>query len=176
MSIRYLKSIFESASGASENNGDWDSAERQLNTELPDDYKVYINNFGSAYVDKFLTIYNPFSQNPNLNLIEQTKIILEDYRWLQAQGNEQIPFPLFPDKDGLLPFGTTDNGDVLFWKTSGEPNQWTIVVNASRESLYDRFDENMTDFLTKILRRELVCAIFPADFPSSSPTIENAVR
>lgn len=172
MSINYLQSIFREAERFTENSGNWNNVEQSLNTKLPDDYKKFTDTFGSVYIDEFIGVLNPFSSNPNLDLVAQAKIILDDYRWLHEQGNEEPKYPYFPEKGGLLPFGTTDNGDVLFWKTAGQPNEWTVVVNAAREAEYDEFDENMTNFLSNILQGKLISTVFPNGFPSQSPTIE----
>lgn len=168
MSIVYLRNILKESEQVVENSGNWSKVEQELGIELPVDYERFIKTFGSVYIDEFIVILNPFSSNPNLDLTARGKVILEAYGSFE---NEESKYPYFPEKGGLLPFGMTDNGDVLFWKTEGKPHEWTIVVNASREALYDEFDENITSFLTRILKRELVCAIFPQDFPSESPEI-----
>jgi hypothetical protein len=58
-------------------------------------------------------------------------------------------------KNGLLPWGGTDNGDELYWEVND--NAWKIVVYASRELEALEYDMTMTEFLCKILNREIEC-------------------
>ena len=81
---------------------------------------------------------------------------------------ETIPYELFPNEDGILPFGITDNGDVLFWQTSKEQDNWKIIVNEVRSPDWEAFEMSMTKFLLEILSRRLVCKFFPAIFPGTS--------
>ena len=146
---------------------EWMAVENRLGTSLPDDYKAFIEVFGSGTIDSFLWVLNPFSSNPNLNLEHQIKIQADVLEELASYG-EAIPFKSFPEKDGILPFAMSDNGDVLYWQTSDDPAQWKVVANESRGPDWAQFDLSMTDFLAQILKRQLVCTIFPDSFPSLS--------
>jgi hypothetical protein len=43
-----------------------------------------------------------------------------------VNGRDNIPFADFPTHGGLLPFGGTDNGDIVSWITGGAPDEWDV--------------------------------------------------
>jgi hypothetical protein len=146
----------------------WEDLEKRIETTLPGDYKDFIETFGSGAIDNFIWVFNPFSKNPNLNLEQQfqtkTKILAE----LQTYG-EDVPYQAFPKQDGIFPFAVSDNGDVLYWRTTADPQQWKVIVNEARGPDWEAFDLSMTEFLGAILSRRLICNIFPDDFPRDAP-------
>jgi len=142
----------------------WQRIEESLSTALPNDYKKYINRFGSGSIGRFLWPFNPFSRNENLNLIEQVKIRLNALQVLKDRFSEKHPYPLYPEMGGLLPWGATDNGDVLFWLTDGKPDDWIVVINESRGPKFEKFEETTTSFLSKLITGDIVSNIIPNDF------------
>jgi hypothetical protein len=143
----------------------WTNVKESLGTELPTDYKEYINTFGTGSIGAFLWPYNPFSNNENLNLITRSKLILEAMSVIKERfGDTEVPYPLFPEPEGLLPWGVTDNGDSLFWLTAGNTDEWPVVINESRGPFFERFEEPMTDFLAKLISGEISSEVIPSDF------------
>jgi hypothetical protein len=147
---------------------EWPQIEAQLGTSLPADYKDFVSLYGTGKIDNFLWIFNPSSQNENINLATQFRVQLSALSELQAYG-EVLPYKLFPEPDGVFPFAITDNGDVLYWKTSGSPDTWTVLVNEARSPDWEAFDLVMTVFLSKVLSRQIHPRAFPNVFPSSAP-------
>lgn len=145
----------------------WQTFQNSIGLELPQDYKDFIQRYGTGCIDSFVWIFNPFSRNEHLNLKDQMTEILDTLRMLKY---DQPAFPLFPERGGLLPCGATDNGDTIFWITSGEPAHWRIAVHESRGPQWENYAFSLTDFLAKILSKDIICPIFPEDFPSDSPT------
>ena len=136
---------------------------------LPEDYKDFIKTYGSGSIDNFMWICNPAANNPFLNLYIQIKAYLNSLQRVYGIGTVLDQYKLYPESNGLLPFGGNDNGDLLLWKTHGHPNEWNIVVLESRMGEVEEFNENMACFLCSILSRKKTCKIFPDDFPSSAP-------
>ena len=155
---------------------DWLEIERKIGTALPCDYKRFIESYGSGRIDDFLSILNPFSANKYLNLFFQFETQLASLSELKATGSEIVPFDLFPMPGGLLPFGITDNGDVLYWVTVGQPDVWTVAINASRSPDWRYFAVGMVAFLWKTLTRQELCEVFPDDFPSDTPLFFQTIR
>ncbi|USA45403.1 SMI1/KNR4 family protein [Acinetobacter sp. C26M] len=153
------------------NNQLWDTIESKLGLVIPNDYKEFIQIYGSGSIDSFLTIFNPFSENININLIDQLYVQSEVYKDLKSYG-EEVPYDFFPLKNGILPFGMTDNGDVLFWQVNDLPKEWNVIINEARSSNWDVLKISMTDFLLGILQRKVVCNFFPSTFPSKEPSFE----
>jgi hypothetical protein len=152
---------------------EWSTYEGKLGTGFPDDYKRHVERYGSGGFDQFIWIFNPKAKSSYFNLMDQASRILAGEKELREKhGASEVPFRLFPEFGGLLPFGITDNGDTLFWKTGGDSNRWTVVVNTVRTARYEEFGRNMTDFLVGVLSGELKCKAFPEDVPSAAPTFD----
>lgn len=145
---------------------DWVRTESELG-ELPSDYKWFLSTYGTGCIDGFLWVFNPAAANSNLNLLVQVEGQLAALRFLQTS-RELKTYPLFPEEGGLLPIAVTDNGDVVHWLTGGKGNEWRIMVNAAREATYEEHGCGLTEFILKVLTREMTSTIFPSDFPTGS--------
>jgi hypothetical protein len=148
---------------------DWPSIEEALGTALPQDYKDFINEYGSGYLGEFVWIFNPFSSSQHINLLATVSRHLPMLRSLvnQARGSaseERHPYVIWPEENGLLPWGKTDNGDELFWQTTGHPDQWTIVAVENRGPDIDRYEGSMTGFLAGIISGEVKSKVVPKSY------------
>src|SRR5579872_4898090 len=112
----------------------WGSVEEQLKMRLPQDYKQFIEVFGTRKIGDFIGILNPFSENEFVNLIKSSKGFLEADEVLRKKHPKDYVYDFYPEQGGPFPFGVTDNGDVLYWKTEGEPDRWPVVIFDPRES------------------------------------------
>lgn len=153
----------------------WACIEKRLGTTLPEDYKEYINLYGSGAIANFLWILNPFSSNENINFEFQMDRQSEVLKALESLG-EKVPYKPFPCPGGILPFGITDNGDVIFWETLGNPNDWSIVINSSRAPDWDGFNMSMSRFLKALLTKEVTSEIFPKNFPGVTPNFRSGAQ
>lgn len=173
MAILHLTSIVPPPSNPSEVpvQNSWKAIEQRLEVSFPDDYKEFIETYGSGRIGQFLWIFNPFSGNENINLERQIGTQANVLSELQSYG-EIIPYKSFPEREGILPFGMTDNGDVLFWLTKGDPNEWGVIVNEARSPAWEIFDLSMSRFLAGILQKKVICNIFPKSFPDLPITFE----
>jgi hypothetical protein len=112
------------------NSGDWPAVEAKLGTKLPDDYKAFIDNYGSgmignvvrgsAYGMTLIHILNDF--DPAYSLSPMVDAVRESYEQVASGGTFPVPYPLHPDRDGLLVWAVTANGDYIHWLTKGHPN------------------------------------------------------
>jgi hypothetical protein len=171
MSIDRLKTVLKVPSHplAVGNADRWQSVEREVGGILPADYKEFILTYGSGCIDGFLWIYDPFSANKNLNLLSQAKAVLHSFEIRRDEFGEKLPFPLFPASDGVFPWGSTDNGDHLFWRFVDGRFQSPLVVVESRGPERQEYDLSMTTFLAEMLTRKISVKVFPPEFPSNTP-------
>lgn len=145
--------------------GDWTSAEATIGATLPRDYQSLITRYGTGGFDGFLWILSPFAENRYMNLISIGR------QWIDAMDNAQrgwLPVPnlkLFPERDGMYPWATTDNGDVLCWLFDGTGFCNRIVVWAARETEWEVFESATVNFLTDLLTGRIKSQAFPDDFP-----------
>ena len=174
MSIDKLVAVLPPPASPRETRGDWAAVEAELGTPLPRDYKAYIETYGTGSINHFLWPCSPFSANPNLRLQDEIRDQLEGLRGTREKFPDMWPIPLFPEKGGFLPWGKTDNGDVLHWVTEGAPDEWTVAVTAARDPEFELHPCDMTEFLAGILTRKIVCRVFPAKFPKGDPVFEPA--
>jgi len=144
---------------------DWAVTEAELGTCLPCDYKEFISLYGTGYIDNFLAIFSPASKNKFINIVERSKSDLEGLRDLRISYPSQYHFERYPASGGLLGFGTTDNGEILYWRTSGPPDDWNVVVYEARGPEYFEYSGNMMSFLIELLSRTIRVPVLPADFP-----------
>jgi hypothetical protein len=135
---------------------------------------AYIDAYGTGCLDDFIWVLNPFSANSNLNLLTRGEAALSTLRELHASGIRKVPYPIHPAAGGLLPWGITDNGNVLYWLTTGAPDGWPVVLSAVRDGRTERYPCGMATFLVKLLTGEVVSHLLPGDFPGEAPSFSPA--
>lgn len=160
MTLGKLQDILAIPENPRDNRGDWSKVEADLGVALPNDYKEFIERYGSIYIADFLMLLNPFSASEQNNLLRKQAACSEMYQALKQSG-EEIPYEFFPTNEGLIVVGLTDNGDMIFWKT--QPREWTIVVNEGRGPDWFEFNGSVTEFIEGLISGSINCDIFPDD-------------
>ena len=161
-----LLTLLEKPAGPVANQGDWEAAEAELKTALPEDFKWFIGQYGSGQMGD-MYICSPLATKPGYKLCEYHDSVIRAYQDLSADGGDEIPYPMFPDVGGLLSWGSTGNGDYLHWLTKGDPADWTIVALAFGEVEFLEYDGNFVEFLVDVLTGRLTWAMFPRVFYDS---------
>ena len=136
--------------------GPWGPIEADLGLTLPADYKDFVRLYGHGHFLGFLGVNVPATANRYVHLTFSALMICNAHR-----GADGLPYPLWPEPGGLLPFGSTDNGDYLCWLTGGRPEEWSIVVWGRAFDHFQAFACDMTSFLAGLATG----AIQPEDFP-----------
>lgn len=113
-------------------DGDWARCQ-DLFQSPPPDYRRFLQVYGTGIIDGFLYILNPASANRYLNLVRHGEEVLAAFREMRSNFPTSFDMPLFPEADGYLPYGVTDNGDTLFWVTRGPAVAWATAVMGARE-------------------------------------------
>jgi len=126
----------------------WKRVEQLLETTLPHDYKTFVELYGNGLICGAIRIHNPFS-----GYGDWFEAVLGMYRKMR----EVFPYSLYPELNGLLPFGGTKNGGLhLMWQTTGaNPDNWSVVLVNCDDFTVDALNCNMTDFLLKVATREI---------------------
>lgn len=165
-SLDLLKMIAPPTASPCETGGEqgWTEAERILGLALPRDYKRLIAAYGTGSFDDFLWVLNPFAGNRFLNLMGRKDMTLDAYESAWELIPEQRSFLAHLRAGDLLAWGITDNGDEMYWRTSGAPDGWPTVLYESRGPLYEVHELPVTGFLARLLTGELQTEVFPADF------------
>ncbi len=148
---------------------DWGAIDARLGFVTPPDYREIVETYGSGKFDDFLMVLMPQDSNVHLDLWSQIsgwrdalRMSVDSERLLGVPP-AVVPYPI----ESLTACAYTDNGDVIYWLTSGsaDPNEWPVVIQATRDNEWDEFDGSLLEFLTSVFSRTYVCPIFPDDFP-----------
>jgi hypothetical protein len=140
--------------------GPWEPIEAELGTSLPQDYKDFARIYGRGYFMEFLGINIPRSKNPNTRFEVQVRRVCESFAdWR----DDELPYPLWPHPEGLVPFGGTDDGDSLFWLARGAPDDWRVVVWDRGMQEFEALDCGLTDFLAGLATGRVAPKEFPDD-------------
>jgi hypothetical protein len=127
-----------------------------LGVALPQDLYDFGLRYGSGMFGDAIRVYNPFGAN----YLACVRMVGDCYRDLKsAEGDEFIPYDIFPTSPGLLAWGDEVNGNVLFWLTQGEPNDWPIILFSRHDGSFERWDMPLTTFLAKVFKAEVDCVL-----------------
>ena len=143
----------------------WREVEFLLGITLPQDYKQFINTYGTVAFYNFFAPVSPFDNGikviPDNNLIQWVSEGIETYKMVQEGFPEECHYPTFPEPGGLLPFAGDEHGGTHFWLTSGEPDEWIIVLGRSDFVDFEEHQTSLTGFLVGWLSGEIVPRLFP---------------
>ncbi len=127
---------------------DWARAEAEIGTALPADYKEFVYWFGPGTFDDYLHVCVPGIANGNVELADFLRQETEILQGRADKSGTPEPFPVFPEARGLLPWGGTSNGDILYWQVdSSDPDSWKVVGRPGRGADYGRFSGTFGDFI-----------------------------
>lgn len=124
---------------------------------FPSDLLRFVDTYGSGYFNDgsiFLSVLNPYEddycakQNCGLELLREFK---------QSEGDEYIPYRVYPDEPGLLLWGYADTRKHFFWLTDGEPSSWPVIVMYDIE-IFTEFDMPMLIFLERLMCGDIDCS------------------
>lgn len=138
---------------------------KRLGVDLPDDYYRIIETYGTGCFGNNLTLFNPYAQNPNLNLFQQiiewgdgyntmktefgSEMTIRKYSSYNSEICEGFPFDWYPEKNGLILWGWIEGGGFSFHWLPNDGN-WSIVVYDDSDG-YKIFDMGIAEFIYKLL-------------------------
>jgi hypothetical protein len=127
--------------------GDWFAVEAALGLALPSDFKTLLRVYGSGeFLDVCLLVPWDTHADGAIDLVKQARRLLMDHESFRDEAPDEFPYPLYPEPGGLLEWGGTGNGDRLCWLTTGDPDEWPVVVwNLCYYA--DRYDVRVVGFL-----------------------------
>lgn len=163
MQLNELEKIMPALESVSEPRR-WNDVESSLAIELPNDYKRFIDKYGTGWIGDFLLVLDPSSVTERYNLVRSSVDILGNYQSSKESFPQYYSHTIFNGKNGIFPCGITDNADVIYWEyENGE--QKNIVVYNARGGDYFSIESTLTDFIYGVLAKTIVCDRFPEDFP-----------
>jgi hypothetical protein len=147
------------------NDRQWEAVQARLGTRLPEDWRQFGLAYGSgAFHDAGrldIWILNPFSAE----FEAKSTLLQANLEAMKAgEGDDYVPYPVFPAKGGLLALGDDVNGNELYWLTAGRPDKWRIVVRGHSNDSYEEFDGPLFSFLAGVFRKEVSVGAWPDPF------------
>jgi hypothetical protein len=140
---------------------DWAEFERENGFAAPTDYRLLLERYGvgtfgtsaTAALGGWLNLVDPF--HPEQSLLDQSEWERRNDRGLQRQFPEQYPgWPMWPEPDGLLPWGRSIDGDLVGWWTTGVPDVWGTRF-FGRGNDFAEFPFGIGEFIVRLYRGEL---------------------
>jgi hypothetical protein len=165
MTIKHLQEILKPpASPIDAGKGkDWGSITAKFNAPLPTDYMQFIDIYGSGEVGGWLTVFNPFSENQNISLLDQFFFLLSGLNATKSEFPESCPYPLLFEPGGLLPWGISIDGDIYCWLTVGASGKWKTVI-IGRHSEPEEYNLTFSMFLVKAITGEIESNTIPTEW------------
>lgn len=174
MAIEPLKKIVTPPQRASEVGTleKWHEVERQLGVELPSDYRDFVFAYGSGLFARFYRVYNPFAASEWTALYSSVQRVCGWQRDTKRQWPKRVPYPIYPEQRGILPWGNDENGNDYFWVVDGPADTWSVVSDATRGEGFREYGCTMTEFLKKVLLGE--CKALASEYPTEEDRVFEA--
>lgn len=163
-SMDQLRQIVPPPAPAPDTN--WDNVERTLGFRLPTDYKEFIDTYGGSHWENYLRVMAPGCPDESYDLFEWKDWQTEELNDLW----EFEPKPAELEEAGtrIIPWATTDNGEMLYWliRPGQQPDDWTVLINEGRGPLWEHVPHTCTQFLASALTGDLRSVLLSDDhFP-----------
>ena len=154
MSIEKLKAIVRPPSRPSDIGSleEWQTVEQKLGLQLPSDYRDFVFTYGSGLFARIYVVYNPFADSEHVSCLYSS--VQKTCQWerdFKKEAPECVPYKIYPERPGLLPWANDDMGNEYFWFTDGAPDTWMVISNEVRGEGYREYGRRMTDFLCDVL-------------------------
>ena len=152
-------------------DAEWMAIFATIGTRLPGDYVAALKAFG-------LGCFFPQSHRMSANLIwhewrpaspgNGVFGCLNEFRAQKLKRKNAIPFPLYFEDGGLLPWGRLTNDSHICWITVGNfPDRWTTAIVRPASSEAETFEMSAMEFLARLIKGTIKPALMPAGFPGS---------
>jgi hypothetical protein len=128
----------------------WKNIEKEIGIDFPEDYREFIFLYGTGNFANFFGIMNPFRDNWR----DEIRWRCDNLRSHRTYDAKEVPFPVYPEAEGLFPWGADVNGNEYYWLTKGTPDRWTTFQNDESAAPWIEFKDSMTAFLVKALKNQ----------------------
>ncbi len=150
----------------------WRAIEHQLGTTLPSDYRDFVFTYGSGLFARFYRVYNPFAASEWTALYPSVQRVCDWQRDTKRRWTDRVPYSIYPDQPGILPWGNDENGNDYCWITDGPPETWLVASDGTRGEGFREHGCAMTEFLTNVLLGE--CRALAGEYPTDEDRVFEA--
>ena len=149
-------------------DADWLQVYSVYGTRLPGDFihtcKVYGNGAFCSVTHRWtagVDLYNHWAF-----WMKEVPACLWEIRDIRERFPKRVPFPLYWEPGGLLPWGRTSNEGCLCWLTRGSlVDMWPVVVIRPGAGQSQVFEMSAIQFLARAIAGTITCGLLPKGFP-----------
>ena len=148
----------------------WQELFDRLGTRLPEDFVQFHKVFGDGYFysrthkrSANLSVYGGIR---SFNLGQFIPKRLTELRLAKERRPKSVPYPLYWEPNGLLPWGRTTNDTDLCWSVRGDlVDNWPVVVLRAGVRASESYDCGMAEFLSRLISGKIHSELMPDGFP-----------
>jgi hypothetical protein len=114
---------------------DWGRFEAENGFSPPSDFRALVDVYGAGFfISGRGELEIPQPLHPGRTFVQGVQWQIDGLQGLQARFVDFEPrWPSFPAPDGFLPLGGTGIGWTVGWLTRGDPDEWSVAINANRD-------------------------------------------
>lgn len=136
--------------------------EEHWDISFPSDYISFVRTYGTGSFFQEFGILAPMLSRHGI--IESHLIQVAPYGYMYKRAYalehgikypELVEFSFYPDAQGLLRFGVTAHDVEVFWKQTGAPDTWKILLSSDGFNIIEEYDFGMTEFIARWLEGTL---------------------
>jgi hypothetical protein len=142
---------------------DWPAIESAIGVETPNSYREYVESFPSGRIDGTLFVIHPAGPGGAADAEDYMFSVGTAFNSLREVTGD-VPFEFYPRERGLIPWGAWEARRLLFtWHPIGDPDTWPIVM-LNDDLEYQETSMTLSEFLTRLVRRDGDWHIVAEDF------------
>jgi hypothetical protein len=125
-----------------------------------------VDTYGGGRFDNYLWLLEPGCANRyyELGYVKRERDEALELLW---GGGEPRPEQLDMPGTSVIPWGVTDNGEVLYWllAPAAAADGWTVLINEARGERWEHLRVGCSEALVGLLSGEIHSEILSSSFP-----------
>jgi hypothetical protein len=157
---------------------DWLDLYVQIGTRLPTDFVETCKRYGVGFfyskthrMSANVALYTGRYLGHRHQSYAYRQVVparLAALRGVREKRKARVPFPLYWEPGGLLPWGATTNDVDLCWLTSGASvDLWSTVVLRAGTGQHEVFEMSAIQFLARVIGGSVTSKLMPKGFPGA---------
>ncbi len=150
----------------------WIELFQRMGTRLPEDFVQFHKTYGRGY---FCSRTHPTSAGlaivggiTECGFQKWTASVLTELRLIKERLPKSLPYPLYCEPGGLLPWARVTNGTVLCWAVRGDlVDNWKVVAVRPTKRQSEVYDMGFADFLANLCSGKLSPEWAPKGLPGT---------
>ncbi len=153
-------------------DSDWIQLFQQIGTRLPGDFVQTYKAYGDGYfyskthcMSANLGLYAGAMCQPFFPHVPRR---LSALRIIKEKRPKCVPFPLYWEPGGLLPWARATNDTDLCWRVRGElVDNWQVVVLRAGKGEFETYEMSAIQFLARAIKGTIASNLLPKGFPGT---------